>query len=429
MKRRIIKGLGANFFGMAIVIAIQVMSLPIFLHFWNLEIYGKWLILSAIPSYLSMADVGILTAAGNKMTMAMGKNDPIEANKIFQSAQAFMIIVSVVLVLLVLSVVLFLPLPWVESIDQRIALATMSMSVVVGFYGGLNDAAFKATDRYAFAAMLNNYIRLGEWLGSILGVILIGNFAAVAIGAFVIKLLGCVTGMVLINRTSHTLIWGLKFAQFSELKSMIKPAISFMAFPLGNLLSLQGTTLLVAAMFGPVSVALFSTYRTIARVAVQFTAILSHVLWPEFSKLFGQAAYKAITTLYLRASLMGGLQAIFLSLVLYFTSPLLLKIWTHDAIHFESSLMLFMLVYAAISGTWHIPRVMLMSINQHVNLSIWALFSGFLSVVLSWGLSQFYGLTGVIVGLGLSELVIAVVCIYLASQFIYANQRLSQVTI
>ena len=47
MKRRILAGMGANSFGMAITILMQLASLPIFLHFWNLETYGKWLILSA----------------------------------------------------------------------------------------------------------------------------------------------------------------------------------------------------------------------------------------------------------------------------------------------------------------------------------------------------------------------------------------------
>jgi len=70
MKRRIIAGMGANSFGMAITIGIQLISLPLFLHYWNTSTYGVWLMLSAIPAYLSMADVGMVTAAGNRMNMA-----------------------------------------------------------------------------------------------------------------------------------------------------------------------------------------------------------------------------------------------------------------------------------------------------------------------------------------------------------------------
>ena len=175
MRGRVIAGLGANSFGMAITIAMQLGSLPLFLHFWNLETYGKWLILSAIPSYLSMADVGMVTAAGNRMTMAMGSSNPFEANQIFQSAQAFMAIVCGVLALIVNPIVLLAPLPWFENMDQRVALAAMSLGALVSLFGGLSEAAFKASERYAFGTMLSNYVRLGELLGSLLGLALIGN--------------------------------------------------------------------------------------------------------------------------------------------------------------------------------------------------------------------------------------------------------------
>jgi O-antigen/teichoic acid export membrane protein len=175
-------------------------------------------------------------------------------------------------------------------------------------------------------------------------------------------------------------------------------------------------------MFGPASVAIFSTYRTISRVAVQCTAIFSHVLWPEFSRLYGQAANQAIKTLYLRTSLLAGLQAVFLSLVLYFISPWLLKIWTHDAVRFESSLMLIMLVYAAVGGVWHIPRVLLMATNQHVNLAFWTLLSAFLSVGFSWLFGHIFDLPGVAAAMVICELFIAVICVYLASNLISNNK-------
>jgi hypothetical protein len=60
MFHRISLGLGANLFGQVVTVAIQLLSLPVFLHFWSLSRYGEWLMLSAIPAYLSAVDVGIL---------------------------------------------------------------------------------------------------------------------------------------------------------------------------------------------------------------------------------------------------------------------------------------------------------------------------------------------------------------------------------
>jgi O-antigen/teichoic acid export membrane protein len=241
-----------------------------------------------------------------------------------------------------------------------------------------------------------------------------GSFAAVALCGLVVRLIGTVLGIVLAERGKHGLTWGVQAAERAEVLAMIKPAVSFMAFPLANALSFQGLTLLVGALFGPIAVALFNTYRTIARVAVQVTAIFSHALWPEFSSLFGHSNSGAIEQLYRRTSWLGAIQALLLSLILYFISPWMLQVWTHGAINFEPSLMMLMLLYAAAGGVWHVPRVFLMATNQHIGLAYWALAAGGLSILLAWVLSVVLQLNGVVLAMLLSELFIAVACSWLA---------------
>ncbi len=421
MRRRIIAGIGANSFSMATSIGIQIVSLPLFLLYWNTAIYGKWLMLSAIPAYLSMADVGMVTAAGNKMTMAMGKGDLAETNKIFQSAQLFMTIVCGSVALLTLPIILFSPLPWLQTNDQRVALAALCLGVLVALFGGLSEAVFKSSGRYAMGTMLGNCVRVGEWLGYMIGLVLVGSFAAVALCGLAVRILGTLASIVLAQRGNHGIKWGVQAAEKTEIKLMVKPAVSFMAFPLANALSFQGLTLLVGALFGPVSVALFNTYRTIARIAVQITAIFSHALWPEFSRLFGANAAIAIRQLFRRSVVLGALQACILSGILYFISPFLLHIWTHKNIEFVPSLMLLMLLYATVSGVWHIPRVLLMATNQHTGLAYWVLLAGVLSIALAFMFSRVLQLNGVVIAMLVSEIFIAIVCAWLAHRTITEN--------
>lgn len=414
MIKRLIAGIGANSFGMAITIGIQLVSLPMFLHYWDTSTYGVWLMLSAIPAYLSMADVGMVTAAGNKMTMAVAKGDVSEANRVFQSALMFMSVVCGVLALISVPLILWAPLPALHTFDQRVALSALCVGVLLALFGGLSEAVFKSTKRYAFGTMLGNCVRLGEWAGFMVGLVTIGSFAAVALCGLAVRLIGTLIGVVLTGRGKSGLLWGVKFLDSVEIRAMIKPAVSFMAFPLANALSFQGLTLLVGGLFGPIAVALFNTYRTIARVAVQVTAIFSHALWPEFSRLFGRGAFGAVEQLFKRSFWLSAAQALLLSLILYFISPWMLRVWTHGAINFDSSLMLLMLLYAAIGGVWHVPRVLLMATNQHVGLAYWTLAAGGLSILLAWVLSAVLQLNGTVLAMLISELFIAIACSWLA---------------
>jgi O-antigen/teichoic acid export membrane protein len=428
MKRRIIAGMGANSFGMAITIVIQLVSLPLFLHYWDASTYGVWLMLSAIPAYLAMADVGMVSAAGNKMTMSMGDGNVIEANKTFQSAQLFMIIVCCSLALIVIPLILWMPFPGLNTMDRRVALLALSVGVLLSLFSGLTETLYRSTGRYAAGAVVGNLVRLGEWLGSLLGLILIGSFTAIALFSLAARLLGTILFIVYAARGSHGIKFGIGLAQKTEVISLVKPAISFMTFPLANALSFQGVTLLVGIMFGPILVAIFNTYRTIARISVQITAMFSFAVWPEFSRLFGQGGMAAVESLFRRSAIFGVIQAISLSVLVFFISPWILDFWTHGRIKFDSDLMLLMLIYAAVGGIWHVPRGLLMAINQPMKIAQWSLVVGVLVIALAWWFGRYWMLNGVAIAMLVSELLITLVVTRLAYATI-SNQPQSSVII
>ncbi|ACK51533.1 polysaccharide biosynthesis protein [Methylocella silvestris BL2] len=415
MLRRILLGFGANAFSQGVSIAIQLFSLPLFLLYWDSSTYGTWLLLSAIPAYVNMADVGMVTTAGNKMAMAVGRSDLAEANNVYQSAQLFMAIVCCALAVILTPVALFGPLPDFMTTDMRVALAAMLCGVLIALYGGLSEAVFRATGRYAVGTMLGQLVRLAEWGGAMVGLILFRSFSGVALCSLFARAVGAGIGIVLAQRGGQGLLLGFRHASTDELKSMARPAISFMAFPLANALSFQGVTLLVGVIAGASAVAVFNTYRTIARVAVQVTSMFSHALGPEFSRLFGNGDMATLEAVFRRSAALSAAQSVAVSVVLYFVSPWLLRVWTHGRIEFDPSLMGWLLLYAAVGGMWHAPRVLLQATNQHVGIAGWSLVAGVLSVALAWAFGYFWQVDGVGAAMFVSEAFIAAICIYIAA--------------
>ena len=83
--RRLVLGAAATVSGPLGTIAIQLASVPIFLHFWGTALYGEWLIMIAIPSYLTLGDFGFGSVAGNDMTMSVAAEQHDEALRTFQT--------------------------------------------------------------------------------------------------------------------------------------------------------------------------------------------------------------------------------------------------------------------------------------------------------------------------------------------------------
>jgi O-antigen/teichoic acid export membrane protein len=425
MIKRLLLALGANAFGQAIGILIQISSLPIFLLYWEISKFGTWILLSAVPSYLTMADVGMVNVAGNKMMMAMARNDVDEANGIFQTAQLFLTIVCVSLLALIVPVSLLWPMPEYMTWDSRVAVAALMCAVLVAIYGGLSEAVFKATDRYPEGTLLGQFSRLAEWAGYIVGLVLFGNFAGVACVGLLGRLLCGFAMIVLAQKGSRGLKLGYSMASRSELRQMAHPAVSFMAFPLANALSFQGITLVVGGLEGATAVAVFTAYRTIARVAVQIISIFSLALWPEFSRLFGAGGGAAVVPLYKRSAMLGSLTAVSLSLAVYAVSPWLLQFWTHGRIPFVPVDLAWLLAYAAMAGSAYVPRTILLATNQHVGLAAWSLAAAAFSVALSWVSGSFAGLLGVSVSMFVAEAALAAVCFWVADS-IFVNPARKQ---
>src|SRR3984885_3900212 len=85
VQRRILRGVGSTALGPLITIVVQVISVPVFLHSWGAKLYGEWLILSAIPTYLAFSDIGFGNVAANDMTMRVAAGDRDGALVTFQS--------------------------------------------------------------------------------------------------------------------------------------------------------------------------------------------------------------------------------------------------------------------------------------------------------------------------------------------------------
>ena len=97
LKRRLFHAVGATSLGPVLTAVIQLVSVPMFLHFWGAKLYGEWLVLSAIPIYLGFTDFGFGNVAGSEMTMLVARGAKDAALEVFQSTWLLTTVVSSIL--------------------------------------------------------------------------------------------------------------------------------------------------------------------------------------------------------------------------------------------------------------------------------------------------------------------------------------------
>jgi O-antigen/teichoic acid export membrane protein len=416
IRKRVLAGVGANATGQLVNIIMQIASLPLFLRHWSVAEYGRWLLLSAIPGYFALADVGIGTVAMNKITMLAGNATAARSVEVFQTAIAATLIL-VVCVFLVSSCALWIaPAGELLTNGGRAVLICLIATALLNVFGGLFDAVFRAGNCYAQGTYILSAARLLEWLGGVGALLSGGSMLAVAAAMLCVRL--GVT-IALVPYTAYRFPsygWGVAAASRQELRELLAPAISFLAFPIGSSLNIQGISILVGTRFGPTALVLFNTYRTISRLLVQLLATITRSLWPEISRAFGQGDRHLLQRIYRRGTRLAIYACGLAACGLYLVGGLLVSALAHDQLPYDRWLFALFLLLALANCLWQVAMVVLQATNRHVRLSLSYLLASAVTLLVVLLLPRAYGIYGILLALGAFE-----VTMLLASRTMVAN--------
>lgn len=392
LTKRILAGVGANASGQVVTTGIQLLSLPLFLHAWTVAQYGTWLMLSAVPAYFSLADVGVGTVAMNKMTMLHAQGDLRRSNETFQTALLLTIVVTSLLLLVTMTIIWTIDIGPLKSTDSRITLSLLILVTLLNVYSSLVDAVFRASGQFATGTYLLNAGRLAEWGGGVCALLLFGTMPAVAAGTLIARAATTVTLVALARSRHATVEWGIGHASRREFRELMGPGVAFLALPVGNAITIQGTTILVGSLFGAAALTAFNTYRTIARLPIQMLATFSRSLWPEMSRCFGRRDSALLHRLYRRGTLAAIAASGATCLVLYSLGAMIVSKWTGGKVPYDAVVFGLLLAATFANCAWQVGQVLLSATNCHEQLSILYILAAVSCVALAWSLPTSVGM-------------------------------------
>jgi O-antigen/teichoic acid export membrane protein len=181
-----------------------------------------------------------------------------------------------------------------------------------------------------------------------------------------------------------------------------------MGFPIGNAVNLSGTLLAVGYALGPTDVAIFSTARTVSRVALQMVQMVNTTFWPEMSTAFGRKNIELTRALHRRACQMALIIAALVVAGMMTVGPWFLSHWTGGHVPPSRGLLSLLLVVVVAYSLWSTSSTLMAAINKHQRLATWYILATSATCVLCFFLAKRYGLYGAALSLLLSELVMNV---------------------
>ncbi|WP_435234248.1 lipopolysaccharide biosynthesis protein [Psychromonas sp. PT13] len=408
--KRIYASVGANIFAQAVTIIIQLASVPIILSQWSLSVYGQWLMLTAIPSYFALSDLGFLTVIVNKMTILSGQKKHEKVKSLFHSAILLCFGVITFSLVSVSLVCFFIDNGVLNLINNKLALIVLVMTGVLSLTSRLVDAVFRSQGEFALGAYLLQGIRILEWSLLLLGIVLFNDFLSAALLQLAGRVIGLGVVILFASNRHKNLNWSIKDANKQDLKELIKPALSFMSFPVANAFSFQGMTICIGVIFGPAYLAIFNTYRTVSRIIVQCVNVVSNSIGPELSRQFGEGNNIAINSIHSKGRIITILSSLAVCFFLTIFGQFLLHLWVGDKIPYEAPLFYGFLTVAFLNASWQIELVYLTSLNRHMKISLVYLFASLLMLTMLYIIGNDFGHLGPIAALSTFELIVGYWC-------------------
>ncbi|WP_271608429.1 lipopolysaccharide biosynthesis protein [Bradyrhizobium sp. CCBAU 21359] len=398
--RRLFRGFSAAGFHQIVNIALQLGLVPIFASKWGASLYGVWLLLFTIPSFLALSDFGFGAAAGTAMTMRVARHHFGAATCTFQSAWAIILVLSSSLCALVVTVIWLLPTSSFPTIglDHSNALRLTSTGMVL--YGwacmqsGVFLGALRAEGKFALSTYISAFTYLFEGVLAAAAVVCDGSLFLVAL-AYAI---GRICGVAYLMRSArlHAPWVRLDFSRATrqEIRTLVPLAAASMTVPISLACLLQGTALAIGAAAGPVEVAIFSCVRTLTRAGVQFGGLLSQSAVPEFSAAYARSERLKLAKLYAFTivSACAILAPAFIILSIFGTE--FVDLWTHGSIHCSSPFIVLMSISMVLNGIWTPVSNLLQAMNRQRSYSYTYLVLSGASILATYFLSVRLGALG-----------------------------------
>lgn len=410
-QKRMALGFLSNWVSRLAGIVIQLVQVPVFLHFWSVPLYGEWIAINAIPAYLSFSNIGFGTVAGNEMTMLMGRDDKAGALRVFQSCWWLISLVCAATMLVFGAALFALPASFwngfhsLSVADARWILFALAMAVLFGQLEQLLGSVYTCVGRYPYGTFVKSILSLCAFAAMMVPVVLGRGPRAAADVFAVANIVGTIILGLMTRKDIPWIKFGWRHASWSEIRRLTRPAFAFMAFPIGNALNLQGTVLAVSYALGPVAVVTFATARTISRTALQMVQMVNLTFWPELGAAFGASNMDLVRTLHRRACQAALLIALVLIAIMMTVGPWFLVHWTSHKVPPSTELLLLLMVSVLLYAGWSTSSTLLQSTNRHHTLAAYYLFGTGVTVVVTFFAARYAGLNAAAASLILSELI------------------------
>lgn len=369
------RNLIANLFGLGVNLLNQIVLVPFYIIYWGNELYSDWIVLSSLTAIFSMSDVGLNNVIQNRFSIKYSEGDIKECNSLLScnfvivtiTFAAFLVIAFSYLVLV--DITEHMGVRVLSRRDAGLVFILLLAKVFITMYSGIQNAIYRATHHADRSIYLDQLTFLIVVLITFLFVVTKMDMVFLCVSI-------CIPYFVLVvfkyfdSRKYFEHHISLLHFNWPLVRKMLMPSLTFMSFPIGNSIILQGFTLVVNKFFGADEVVLYNTSRTMCNFIKTLLGTIQSSVWPEYSIAFGEKDYSRMRSLHKKSLRLSIGFSLLVGVFILLFGPFIYDLWLHGEVSFNYPLMIGLVAALIIEGVWISSSVTVMATNNHNRLGL-----------------------------------------------------------
>lgn len=397
-------------------IAVSFLLVPLTLGYVDSELYGIWLTISSIVSWLHFLDIGFTNGLKNRLGESIAMNNWERGKALVSTTYSMMFFIFIPLCIVL---AIFIPfINWsgflnVNPIYNEAIKDAMYVLITCFCLQMILNVLTAVIAAYQKVALSSSFTVIGNVLS--LGIIFILTKCcppsllalAFAISAMPVIVL-FVASFYFYTRKFKLVAPSIKYYDKKYIKDLFQLGARFFIIQIQMLILYQSTNILISNISGPEDVTSYNLAYKYIGIAMMVYSILLQPLWPAFTDAYAKKDFGWMKNIYNKMAKVFFVCVVFI-FIMVIISPLAYTIWIGDRVDVPFIMTLTVAIYVIIHS-WDALQVNMINGTGKIKLQTYITLVGLVvHIPLALFLSKFTGAIGVVLSMSCVTLFYSIV--------------------
>lgn len=328
------KNIIGSFFVRGISIASSFFLVPLTIGYISSELYGVWLTLSSIMTWLTFMDIGFAQGMKNKVTEALARNEWDKARSLVSTTYFMISLIFIPLCIILEFIIPHINWSWllnVSAVYDKEIIRTVEVLIIFFCTSMILNVLTSVVAAFQQVALSNLFSAIGQVL-SLCAIIFCVHFVKPSLLVLVFALSAMpvivtfVASLILYHSRFNKVAPKISCIDLSKVKDLFSLGYKFFIINIQVVILYQSTNFLISNLSSPLQVTAYNIAYKYLNLAMMVCTMIFAPLWPAYTDAYTKGDFAWMKNVRRKMYKVYGF-TILACIVMVIISPFVYKIW------------------------------------------------------------------------------------------------------